>query len=188
MQPEKRNMLESHGVHWQGWQLSPSDIIRKRILFLSADPENREALLKSNWNLHLYTNELPHLTFVFFLQSNHDWLNNERELTNFQKQKKVDTHLANLTIRLASELSFPERSHLWILREAIQVRGETKKPVCQMALDLLSCKFVEIRLTSKTWTCYPLGLIATELARKTQSYRHQPTRMEHTVMSWKCYH
>ena len=43
--------------------------VRKNTIL--TEPQNTEARLKLNWPWYLYTNELPHLPLVTFLQSSH---------------------------------------------------------------------------------------------------------------------
>ena len=90
------------------------------------------ARLKLNY---LYTNELPHLPWVTFLQSSH-YLETKGIWQATRSKKKKDTHPGTLTV--GTSLC---RRHLWILRDAIHIGSETGKIIIwHFTLHLLACK------------------------------------------------
>ena len=54
----------------------------------------------------------------------------ERELTDSQNQKIMDTHRSTVHGTIQVHHAFVRRRHLWILRVEIHVRSETEKIVC----------------------------------------------------------
>ena len=79
----------------------------------------------------------------------------ERELTDSQKKKKLDTHPGIISLALL------RRRHPWILRVA-NVRSETEKNSITNDAASTRRQMCSNTLTSKI--CYPPGSIATELA------------------------
>ena len=161
---------------------SPSNM--HMIIFVSEKESHRITEYRNSYEVELAlvlicydTNGLPHLPYVTFLQSSH-WLETRRNWQTVKNKKKKWTRtIANLPFSIGC---------------AVGTRGFWEArfmSVVWLKNDMTNdgaCKCVGIRLTSKS--CHQLGSIATEPAPQSQLFRHQPTRMEHTVIPWRCYH
>ena len=134
---------------------------------------------------YLYTDELPHLPMVTFVQSSHCL------------KAKWNWHTARgkkLWIRTPCWLFVPGFGSL--SRAGTGTSGYRKSRFMSGVrlkkwYEKWNCIFtncVGIGLTSKT--CHPLGSIARDMAPQIHSYWDQPNRMDDdsTAMSWECYY
>ena len=78
--------------------------------------------MKLDWHWYLYTNELPHLPFVTYLEGSHfletKW--NQQRV----KIKLMDMYPPRMFIKVLLR-----RRHSWILRDAKYVRSEAERIV-----------------------------------------------------------